>query len=111
VLRLAVVLLVAALGLAGCKSDNDRILHLRGYDISERDMDLYIRSESLQNLIGWALLCRTLEGLNAQDAGRLLTQLTASSTEPPPPGAIARPGQQPHEASATRWAELIQRRC
>ena len=105
---------IGLLGLVACSGSDgdsdDRVLELRGYDITEQDYQTTIRLRFLNPLD--ASVCDSLVGLSPEDVVELATlEIETNPQEPPSPRATVKPDQLGDPDDRERAAEIILEEC
>lgn len=113
---IAALLLVTMLLVAcGDGGGNERILHMRGYDISEQDYRITTRAAIAGNLLAWGVACGQIDDLNDASALAYFRQLSQNasdgSTPTIPVAATPKPGQEPDDGAALRAVRIIKGEC
>lgn len=106
---LAPVLVAVSVACGG--GDNDRMLHLREFDITESDYRTLLRVEFAQDPMGANTLCASLRGLSSQEIVSFMRALPVEESDGIPAAAQPAPGQVPDDASLERLAVLLREEC
>lgn len=109
----ALLTLTMLLTACGGGGNEDATLHMRDFDIGARNYRAAIRAEMTSNLVGWAIVCKQIDGFKADELATFFKQMAATSTATPtlPQGAIAKQGQEPDPGDQAIAAKIIQDEC
>lgn len=104
---------------AACSGGGDDTLHLDGYDVSARQMQLEVRTQLLASGPLAATVCRYYDDMTVAEAVDAIkranptpgTRVTPEPTSTPPKGAVMRPGQVADKASFEKATSILLGEC
>lgn len=97
--------------IAACGSDSKPLLHLDGYDVSERDMQLEFRAVLSTAGPSALLACRQFSDMTIQEAREYLKRVTTPSQATPPSGSTLKTGQVAEPKSYDKAVEIFLAEC
>lgn len=113
--RLALTLLAALAVACGGSASGERILHIKGQDISEEDYKTHIRVSMAENPVAFGLVCNSIRDLTNQEAVDFFSALFETGTDDGEQdifrGGTPVPGQEADLEDAGRAIAIVQAEC